>query len=218
MVKKENKAAEAIPKSFPMMKAVLKFLGENKIQTLFLFIFIVGCPFLAFFLREFDAIFQMRIASNPTYDWPRYSDLLLALASTVIILIIFTVIQKLFTSTCHRFISPKYKGLERTERSERMIKSAFKGTYFTFASVFAYYISKDTFFMPASLGGTGNIENTFDNYPYFNKSNLKYMREYFMIQLGYHFSSFLLLFSTKKLRTDFIEMFYIIQSPFFCLA
>ena len=207
MVKKENKAAEGISKGFPMSNSVLNFLGENKIQTLFLFIFVVGCPFLGFFLREFDSIYQMRIAANPKYDWPKYSDLLIALASTAVILIIFGLTQKLFTSTCLQFISPKYQGQERTERSERMIKSVFKGTYFTFASVFAYYISKDTFFMPASLGGTGNVENTFEDYPYFNKSNLHYMREYFMIQLGYHFSSFLLLFSTNKLRTDFIEMF-----------
>lgn len=205
MVKKETKASSAIPKRFPMTDTVWKSLGENKMQSLFFLILLLGLPFLAFFLREFDSIFQMRVSSNPNYDWPRYSDLNLAFLSTFIIILIFTLVQKLFTGICENFISEKYKGLERRERAEKMIKSLFKCSYFTFASVFGYYISKDSFFMPANLGGIGDVDKTFEGYPYFDKSKLDYMKEYFMIQLGYHFSSFLLLF-VGKIRNDFMEM------------
>jgi ceramide synthetase len=205
MARKETDASSAIPKRFPMTEAIWKSLGESKMQSLFFFIFLVGLPFLAFFLHEFDSIFQMRVSANPSYDWPKYSDLTLALISTVIIIVIFQVIQKFFTGVCESFISPKYKGIERRDRAEKMIKSLFKGTYFTFASVFAYLISKDSFFMPASLGGSGDVEKTFEGYPYFDKSGLRYMKEYFMVQLGYHFSSFLLLF-VGKMRNDFMEM------------
>ena len=81
----------------------------------------------------------------------------------------------------------------------------YKACYFTFAVSFAYYIGKDSYFMPQSLGGSGNVEYTFKDTPYFNSEGIFYLKEYFMMQLGYHFHS-LIIQVTGKIRSDFMEM------------
>lgn len=205
MVRKETQASEAMPKKFPITEAIWTSLGKNKMQWLFFVIFLLICPFLALFLHEFNNIFQMRIAHRPDYDWPKYSDLCLALTASLLLTLFLKICQKLFTKPGSILISQRYQGLEREERSERMVKSFYKGTYFTFAVCFGYYIAKDSYFMPLSLGGHGNIDKVFDDTPYFNKENVPYLREYFMLQLGYHMHS-LIVHVTSKIRNDFMEM------------
>ena len=205
MARKANLESEVIPKRFPMTEAIWSSLGKNKIQFLFFLMFIIICPFLALFLKEFDNIYQMRVQNNSEYNWPKYSDLILALLSSIIIGVIFELIQYFFISFSLQFISQKYQKIERQERAARLVKSLFKGTYFVFATGFAYYVAKDAYFMPKSLGGSGDIENTFKGYPYADYSGIDYFKEYFMIQLGYHFHSFVSLFFFP-IRNDFMEM------------
>lgn len=205
MVRKETEASGSIPKRFPLTKTIWNSLGTSKMQLLFFAIFLMMCPFLALFLKEFNSIYQMRVANNPTYDWPLYSDLLLALLSSIIITLLLFFIKATCTGLFENFISERYQGKERKDRAEKMVKSAFKGSYFFFAAVFAYFIAKDSFFMPRNLGGIGNVEDTFLGYPYFSKEGLYYFKEYFMIQLGYHFSSLVVLIFSE-IRNDFMEM------------
>ena len=205
MVRKETQASEAMPKQFPITKAIWTSLGKNKIQWLFFVIFLLICPFLGGFLRDFNNIYMMRIANRPDYDWPKYSDLLLAFTVSMALTFVLHLSQRLLTTPACCLISSRYQGEERRERSERMVKSAFKAIYFTFAVCFAYYIAKDSYFMPPSLGGSGDINKVFDDTPYFNSEGIYYIREYFMIQLGYHLHS-LIVHVTSKIRNDFMEM------------
>jgi hypothetical protein len=205
MVRKETQASNSIPKTFPLTETIWRSMGKNKSQSLFFVIFILMCPFLFLFLKEFNSIYQMRIANNPTYLWPQYSDLLLALASAGIIIVIYTGITKILTRGCMGLISNRYQGGERVDRAEKMAKNVFKATYFAVAAVAAYLLSKDSFYLPSSLGGKGDVEKTFEGLPYYDQSSFVHLREYFMVQLGYHFSALVLLF-IGKMRSDFMEM------------
>ena len=205
MVRKETQASEAIPKKFPITEGIWASIGKNKMQLLFFVIFLLICPFLGLFLREFNNIFVMRITQRPDYNWPKYSDLLIAFGFSMLMTGILLISQKLLTPSFSTLISPRYQGLERIERAERMVKSMFKDIYFTLAVIFAYYIAKDSYFMPPSLGGSGNIDLVFNDTPYFNSEGIFYIREYFMMQLGYHLHS-LIIHVCGKIRNDFMEM------------
>jgi TLC domain len=205
MVRKESNHIEAIPKKFPIIGTVLGTLGHNKIQSLFFLIFLLICPFLGLFLREFNRIYQMRIINRPDYPWPEYSDIGIALIFSILIASTIFALQKLSIGLGKNLISDKYQGTERTERAEKMVKNFFKGLYFVFSSFFAYYIAQDAYFMPRSLGGKGKLEDIYKDTPYFDSSNIYYLKEYFMIQLGYHFQS-LVVHIFSKIRNDFMEM------------
>ena len=206
MVRKETPASSAIPKKFPMTDTLWVSLGKNKMQLLFFIIFLLLCPFLALFLREFNNIYQMRIVQRPDYkEWPLYSDLLIALMFSALLTAVLLVSQTLFTGYAAKLVSERYQGQERMERAERMIKSLFKGIYFTVVVGFAYFIAKDSYFFPPSLGGKGNVDEAFKDTPYFDQTGVPYIKEYFMLQLGYHFHS-LIIHVTGKIRNDFMEM------------
>ena len=115
------------------------------------------------------------------------------------------IFQKVFTRVGMKIISERYKGKEREARAERMIKSLFKGIYFTFVVGFGYYIAKDSYFFPSSLGGHGDLETVMNDLPFFNLEGIFYLKEYFMIQLGYHFHS-LIVHICSPIRNDFMEM------------
>ena len=50
------------------------------------------------------------------------------------------------------------------------------------------------------------MHRLFEGAPYFNLEGIYYLREYFMLQLGYHCHS-LIVHVTSKIRNDFMEMF-----------
>lgn len=206
MVRKETSASQAIPKKFPITDAMWASVGKNKMQLLFLVIFLLLCPFLGLFLREFNVIYQMRIIQRPDYtQWPQYIDLGYSFLASMVLTGLLALNQKIFLGLACKIVSEKYKGEERIERAERMIKCLFKGVYFTFAVGFAYYIAKDSYFMPTSLGGNGIVDDVFRDTPYFSHEGIFYIREYFVIQLGYHLHS-LIVHVAGKIRNDFMEM------------
>ena len=62
---------------------------------------------------------------------------------------------------------------------------------------------KDEYWYPTMLGGSGNFDRVFEDWPYFNHpSGLK---EYFLVMLGFHFGALVhhMVFGNNK---DFIEM------------
>lgn len=163
-------------------------------------------PFIAMFLREFNKIYQMRIVNRPDYnEWPSYSDLWVAFGISLLLTGVIYLCQYLFSDHMGKLVSDRYQGAERQERSERMIKSLFKGIYFTIAVGVGYFIAKDSYFFPPSLGGQGNVEESFKDTPYFDRTSTPYIREYFMLQLGYHLHS-LIVHVSGKIRNDFMEM------------
>jgi ceramide synthetase len=97
----------------------------------------------------------------------------------------------------------KWTAAERAARIERLGHVAFKFSYFVIVSVIGYRILKDQSWIPWVLGGSGNIENTFNGHPAHNLTPA--IRNYYMIQLAYHLSSFIYQFMFAH-RMDFYEM------------
>jgi hypothetical protein len=175
------------------------------LQCLWFLMLLAIFPVLVPFLREFDKLVQARKAGNPLYLWPQYSDLQIAVLTSISLHIIKVLSIPILKGYLYRLIHPKYQGKERWERAEKAALSLFKGTYFTFAFLGGYLIAKDAFFLNWKLGGSGSIDLMFQDFPYQSTASFPLVRPYLMVQLGYHlFSLISHLSSTPK--NDFMEM------------
>jgi len=80
-----------------------------------------------------------------------------------------------------------------------------KFLYFSFSVVYGYWVAYDSYFLPPSLGGKGDIDKMWTDFPYQGIETFPYIRGYLMIQLGYHLQSFIVHVCSKP-RNDFMEM------------
>jgi TLC domain len=182
-----------------------KKILRSRIQYLFLAMNLVLIPFFLIFLNEFNNIVEMRKNANKNYLWPQYTELYQAGGFTILVIILRILFGKLFGPHSERFISNKYKGKEREFKAEKFTDCSFKGIYYIFAFAIGYFVSKDSFFLSPALGGKGATDNMFLGFPYQDLNDCPYIKEYLMMQLGYHMFS-LLQHIYKEPRNDFIEM------------
>jgi hypothetical protein len=82
----------------------------------------------------------------------------------------------------------------------------YKFSYFTFASVFGWYTLKDSFILPPSLGGKGDLYDTFKTFPTVDLPPLYHL--YFTGTMGYHIGGLISLFFAKEKQNDYIEMMF----------
>ncbi|OMJ66585.1 hypothetical protein SteCoe_36521 [Stentor coeruleus] len=189
-----------------VVKQIWTSITNNKIQLMFFAAFTILCPFLGLFLRNFNEVYQTRAHQRPEYkEWPKYIDLGYSFLVSIFLTILLALNQRALKGFSLKIVAKKYHTDEKLERAERLVKSIFKATYFLFSTFFAYFIASNSYFMPASLGGTGEIHNLFKDTPYFSHDGLPYIRQYIIIQLGYHMHSLIVLI-TSKIRNDFMEM------------
>jgi hypothetical protein len=178
---------------------------RSQIQYFFLSMLLALIPFILGFLQSFTSIVSELKQANPAYPWPAYSDLLKALLTTVFLLVANAIFTKFFTPYAEWCISAKYKGKERYFKTHKFVDCVFKGSYYLFAFCFGYYAVKDTDFLTPMLGGRGNSVNMFKDYPYQEIKNYELIRNYLMVQLGYHLYS-LTVHVCREPKNDFIEM------------
>jgi len=100
-------------------------------------------------------------------------------------------------------IDQKHKGKARIERAEKGARSVFKFFYFVTACIVGWCVLKDVEFMRKSLLCNGDLSKTFEDFPYFKKS--EYFNIYYLVQFGYHFESFVSQLLSKP-KNDYIEM------------
>jgi len=148
---------------------------------------------------------EFRIQGNPDYPWPQYSDFWLTAKTVAALFVVQTFMKYALLPFTQKTISEKYQGQERTDRAKRQLDSIFKGSYFVFAIVFGYIVAKDSYFFPVLLGGRGEARLMFKDFPYQTTEEFPLIREYLLVQLGYHTHSFIVHVFSKP-RNDFIEM------------
>ena len=175
------------------------------LQCLWFGMLLVVFPFLVPFLKEFDRIVQMRKAGDQNYLWPQYSDLQIAVLTGGALYLVKTVSIPLLSALIEPIIHPRHQDKDRKERAEKAAVAFFKSVYFTFAFILGYYVAKDAFFLNWKLGGSGNVDLMFLDFPYQPTLSFPYIRPYIMIQLGYHLFSLISHLSSKP-RNDFMEM------------
>ena len=178
---------------------------RNQMQYFFLVLLLMVVPFLLKFLKEFDSIVEMRKSGDKTYPWPEYTDLYKALLVTSVFIVLNLIFTHLYRPVAELLVAAKHKGREREFKVSKMIDCTFKGSYYIFASVLGYVAAKDSYYLSPLLGGNGCTDLMFTDFPYQRLEELFLVRDYLIIQLGYHLYSFIL-HVVKKPKNDFIEM------------
>jgi hypothetical protein len=97
-------------------------------------------------------------------------------------------IEKIIEELCVPFYAKICKEKDNEEikerRSRKAVKNIFKMMYYTGATVCGWYVLRDSFLLPPGLLGSGDIYNTFKDYPYVELP--KYYHLYFTGMMGYH--------------------------------
>lgn len=98
--------------------------------------------------------------------------------------------------------------------------SCFKGIYFIIVTTWGYLVLKDTDFLPTVLGGKGEAQNSWINYPY--PKHVPGLKNYLLIPMAYHVGGLFVHFLTTR-KNDFIEMglhhivsFYLFSGCYMC--
>ena len=154
------------------------------------------------------------ISLNPTYQFSKYSDFLICLPLSLIINMVQHYTPKLFKNFCEKIMKKAYR-FPKNEKDRQLGEKyrirlpihVFKGSMYTFFTIFGYYVLKDINYFPKSLLGKGWLPNMFINgYPnsfYLEKPPL--FDFYYMFCLSYFTSDLIGLFREDK-QTDFINM------------
>ena len=154
------------------------------------------------------------ISLNPTYEFSKYSDFLICFPLFIVIHVFQHYTPKLLNKLCEKVMKKAYR-FPKNERDRQLGEKyrirlpihIFKGSMYTFLTLFGYYVLKDINYYPKSLLGKGWLPNMFiKGYPdsfYLEKPPL--FDFYYMLCLSYFISDLVGLFIEAK-QTDFINM------------
>ena len=99
----------------------------------------------------------MKSKAPPGYRWPEVTDLWFAGVTAIIFLILEKIIEELLYPWYYKYCKEKNDEVARDMRTRKGIKNIFKTCYFICASIFGWYTMKDSFILPPSLGGNGDL-------------------------------------------------------------
>ena len=88
-------------------------------------------------------------------------------------------------------------------KSKKAAQCIYKAVYFSLSIFWGYFIMKNQNFLPQAMLGSGEFKKGYDDFPYANHA--PYLKEYFLITMGYHVGSLIIHFIGTR-RNDFIEM------------
>jgi ceramide synthetase len=154
------------------------------------------------------------ISLNPTYEFSKYSDFLICFPLFLVIHVVQHYTPKLLRKVCEKVMKKAYR-FPKNEKDRQLGEKykirlpihIFKGSMYTFLTIFGYYVLKDINYYPKSLLGKGWLPNMFiKGYPdsfYLEKPPL--FDFYYMLCLSYFISDLVGLFREAK-QTDFINM------------
>lgn len=77
----------------------------------------------------------------------------------------------------------------RTLRTNKAVNNLYKFLFYSFSTITGWYILKDEIYLPVCLGGKGDINNIFIDFPYVERP--RYYTYYFTGCMGFHFGSLL---------------------------
>jgi len=92
---------------------------------------------------------------------------------------------------------------ERKEKISRFADNSFKFLYYSIITFWGWTLIRSTPWCPPILGGSGETKNAWLDYPF--QESIPYIKEYYLVQLGYHVHNLLTLVGTPR-KSDFMEM------------
>lgn len=93
---------------------------------------------------------------------------------------------------------------EREMRSKKAAKGFYKCCYFMFSVSWGYYVLKDTNYLPRSLGGSGDIVNSWIDVE--APTHVPGLKMYGLVTMGYHVGGLVSHTLFEMHRKDYIEM------------
>lgn len=91
----------------------------------------------------------------------------------------------------------------RLSKTKKSCDHFYKGFYFIVATVWGYFVMRDSDFLPPCLGGKGDLSRVLDNYPLVKWPDG--LRTYYLFTMGYHLHM-LLHHMIDHVRHDYMEM------------
>jgi hypothetical protein len=131
----------------------------------------------------------MRKSLPEGYDFPELKDFWF----TIVIACFVTILEKASFAFFYEKYIPICKEKNDPEiiarRTAKGATNIFKCFYYTTTAIIGWYILKDSFLLPTSLGGNGDLNNMFLGFPFFKQPpGYKY---YFTGTMGFHIAGLL---------------------------
>lgn len=154
--------------------------GMNKGESLWMIFFLCTVPIFVYMFHALT-LFHSEMEKR---DMPVYSfyDLKLTVVAACLFYFVKNVWERTLYPLVYPFISEKHTGKEREIRTKRVVKWIFDFFYYLSFTVFGYYYFYE--YIPQIMGGPSNCAVNFRGYPYFQDT--KWLREYYLLQLGNH--------------------------------
>mmetsp|Transcript_27664 Transcript_27664/g.41948 ORF Transcript_27664/g.41948 Transcript_27664/m.41948 type:complete len:327 (-) Transcript_27664:120-1100(-) len=143
-------------------------------------------------------------ANKPTdYSWPELSDLYLTVLASVGFAIVELAIRKVAYYAFIPFCKEQKNLKLRDIKSQKAAFNIYKFLYFLGASAWGYYVLKDQYYLPPTLGGKGVLMDGFKEFPY--SKHASSLKEYILVTMGFHVGGLYTHFFGTR-RNDFVEM------------
>jgi acyl-CoA-dependent ceramide synthase len=139
------------------------------------------------------------------YPYPVFSDFKYALISMSIFILLQKVTVYLLYPFYYSVCKEKKIEKDRVRRSTKASVQTFKAAYKLFSIVFGYIVLKDQDYFEVWLGGSGDINNIWKDYPAYKLP--PYAKEYYQVLMGYHLGQLVLhLMEIRNPGNDFADM------------
>lgn len=145
-------------------------------------------------MRETEAF-----RTNPAM--PQLADLGIGFAIAIAFVAVHYVLVRVFEPIGRLVLAPTKRTQERVERFATVL---FKFIYFLGISYVGYAIMKEEKWLPRTLGGSGDV---LESYKTLDTPPSQALKNYYFVQLGYHTHSLLYMVFLMPIRNDFLEMF-----------
>ncbi len=172
----------------------------------------IGTSLMIYKLPEFTSDL---VEKNPSYNFPKLSDLTIALYAVAVLITLKITVEKLARPLSERIISKKYTNPE-DEASfslgkvyiKKLSTNIFKLISYTIMVICGFLILSQLDYFPTSLGGKGQLMNMFSpGYPdAFYHWKPAYFDIYYLTALGFCLTDLIWLVFIYELQSDFILM------------
>jgi hypothetical protein len=173
---------------------------------------ILGIYFLLRDTSKFRKDLKMK---NPSYKFPELSDLKLVLLILPIIIVLKVILESSFMHITEKIMKSKYKNPNDEKNfilgkiyKRKLASHIFKGSFYLFMTLFAYFILDQVDYFPKTLLGHGYMPNMFlKGYPNsFYHYKPKYFDLHYIICLSYFSCDLIWLLFVYEKQSDFFNM------------
>ncbi|CAI2373179.1 unnamed protein product [Moneuplotes crassus] len=163
-------------------------------------------PMFTFFPKIYtysDSFSRQLKLERPDYDSVQWSDLIPMLLVVPLFTVIKRICKHLMTPYFEGKLSKKYNGNALKLKVYKSTRNFFKIFYFTFITLFGFYVLNGTNYQTKSMFGNGDIRYLYSDWPY--QEMPRHLKLYYLIGLSYHAEDTIAHFF-HPIQNDFFEM------------